>query len=43
VLVTGVYASSADAKQAIAALPAEVQAKKPWVKPIRQVKQDLNK
>ncbi|MCL6392106.1 SPOR domain-containing protein [Pectobacterium atrosepticum] len=43
VLVTGVYASSADAKQAIATLPAEVQAKKPWVKPIRQVKQDLNK
>ncbi|MBL0908259.1 SPOR domain-containing protein [Pectobacterium carotovorum] len=43
VLVTGVYASSAEAKQAIAALPAEVQAKKPWVKPIRQVKQDLNK
>ncbi|MEQ9878042.1 SPOR domain-containing protein [Pectobacterium aroidearum] len=43
VLVTGVYASSAEAKQAIATLPAEVQAKKPWVKPIRQVKQDLNK
>ncbi|KHN49364.1 SPOR domain-containing protein, partial [Pectobacterium fontis] len=43
VLVTGVYASSAEAKQAIAGLPAEVQAKKPWVKPIRQVKQDLNK
>ncbi|BES83186.1 hypothetical protein PEC302107_01080 [Pectobacterium araliae] len=43
VLVTGVYASSGEAKQAIAALPAEVQAKKPWVKPIRQVKQDLNK
>lgn len=43
VLVTGVYASSAQAKQAIATLPAEVQAKKPWVKPIRQVKQDLNK
>ncbi|MEC5343839.1 SPOR domain-containing protein [Brenneria populi] len=43
VLVTGVYASSAEAKQAIAALPADVQAKKPWVKPIRQVKQDLNK
>ncbi|WP_409158763.1 SPOR domain-containing protein [Pectobacterium sp. B2J-2] len=43
VLVTGVYASSAEAKQAIATLPADVQAKKPWVKPIRQVKQDLNK
>ncbi|RLM25136.1 hypothetical protein BIY29_07675 [Brenneria alni] len=43
VLVNGVYASSAEAKQAIATLPADVQAKKPWVKPIRQVKQDLNK
>ncbi|QTF06841.1 SPOR domain-containing protein [Brenneria izadpanahii] len=43
VLVNGVYASSAEARQAIAALPADVQAKKPWVKPIRQVKQDLNK
>nr|WP_113867475.1 SPOR domain-containing protein [Brenneria salicis]NMN90282.1 DamX protein [Brenneria salicis ATCC 15712 = DSM 30166]RBP61206.1 DamX protein [Brenneria salicis ATCC 15712 = DSM 30166]RLM30229.1 hypothetical protein BHG07_11735 [Brenneria salicis ATCC 15712 = DSM 30166] len=43
VLVTGVYASSAEAKRAIATLPADVQAKKPWVKPIRQVKQDLNK
>ncbi|MFP9228069.1 SPOR domain-containing protein [Pectobacterium cacticida] len=43
VLVNGVYASSAQAKRAIAALPADVQAKKPWVKPIRQVKQDLNK
>lgn len=43
VLVNGVYASSAEAKQAVSALPADVQAKKPWVKPIRQVKQDLNK
>lgn len=43
VLVNGVYASSAEAKQAVAALPAAVQAQKPWVKPIRQVKQDLNK
>lgn len=43
VLVNGVYASSSEAKQAIATLPADVQAKKPWVKPIRQVKQDLNK
>ncbi|PWC16630.1 SPOR domain-containing protein [Brenneria roseae subsp. roseae] len=43
VLVTGVYASPAEARQAIATLPADVQAKKPWVKPIRQVKQDLNK
>ncbi|MFE8045510.1 SPOR domain-containing protein [Brenneria goodwinii] len=43
VLVNGVYASSAEARQAITTLPADVQAKKPWVKPIRQVKQDLNK
>ncbi|MEE3664729.1 SPOR domain-containing protein [Brenneria sp. g21c3] len=43
VLVNGVYASSTEAKRAIATLPADVQAKKPWVKPIRQVKQDLNK
>lgn len=43
VLVNGVYASSAQAKQAASSLPAAVQAQKPWVKPIRQVKQDLNK
>lgn len=43
VLVSGNYASSAEAKQAIARLPADVQAKKPWVKPVRQVQQDLKK
>ncbi|MBJ7222965.1 MULTISPECIES: SPOR domain-containing protein [unclassified Brenneria] len=43
VLVSGVYASSSEARRAVATLPADVQAKKPWVKPIRQVKQDLNK
>lgn len=43
VLVSGNYASSAEAKQAISRLPAEVQAKKPWVKPVRQVQQDLKK
>ncbi|MBX9446910.1 SPOR domain-containing protein [Dickeya chrysanthemi] len=43
VLVNGVYASPEDAKRAIASLPADVQAKKPWVRPIRQVKQDLTK
>ncbi|WP_033569375.1 SPOR domain-containing protein [Dickeya undicola] len=43
VLVNGVYASSEDARRAIASLPADVQAKKPWVRPIRQVKQDLTK
>ncbi|MFU2315045.1 SPOR domain-containing protein [Rahnella sp. PCH160] len=43
VLVSGNYASSADAKRAISSLPAEVQAKKPWVKPVHQVQQDLKK
>ncbi|MGM3189975.1 SPOR domain-containing protein [Dickeya dadantii subsp. dieffenbachiae] len=43
VLVNGVYASPEDARRAIASLPADVQAKKPWVRPIRQVKQDLTK
>ncbi|WP_219952016.1 SPOR domain-containing protein [Dickeya zeae] len=43
VLVNGVYATPEDAKRAIASLPADVQAKKPWVRPIRQVKQDLTK
>lgn len=43
ILVSGNYASSADAKRAIATLPADVQAKKPWVKPVQQVQQDLRK
>lgn len=43
VLVSGNYASSADAKRAVATLPAEVQAKKPWVRPVHQVQQDLKK
>ncbi|MGC6389103.1 SPOR domain-containing protein [Ewingella sp. S1.OA.A_B6] len=43
VLVSGNYASSAEAKNAISSLPAEVQAKKPWVKPVHQVQQDLKK
>ena len=43
VLVSGNYASSAEAKRAIATLPADVQAKKPWVRPVRQVQQDLKK
>ncbi|WP_431224655.1 SPOR domain-containing protein [Serratia sp. L9] len=43
VLVSGNYASSADAKRAIATLPADVQAKKPWVRPVHQVQQDLKK
>jgi DamX protein len=43
VLVSGNYASSAEAKSAISSLPADVQAKKPWVKPVHQVQQDLKK
>ncbi|MBX9334200.1 SPOR domain-containing protein, partial [Serratia marcescens] len=43
VLVSGNYASSAEAKRAIASLPADVQAKKPWVRPVHQVQQDLKK
>lgn len=43
ILVSGNYASSVDAKRAIATLPADVQAKKPWVKPVQQVQQDLKK
>lgn len=43
VLVSGNYASSAEAKRAIATLPADVQAKKPWVRPVQQVQQDLKK
>ncbi|AJJ65181.1 SPOR domain-containing protein [Yersinia aldovae] len=43
ILVSGNYASSADAKRAITTLPADVQAKKPWVKPVQQVQQDLKK
>ncbi|WP_145501824.1 SPOR domain-containing protein [Yersinia similis] len=43
ILVSGNYASSADAKKAITTLPADVQAKKPWVKPVQQVQQDLKK
>ncbi|WON76738.1 SPOR domain-containing protein [Serratia sp. UGAL515B_01] len=43
VLVSGDYASSAEAKRAIASLPADVQAKKPWVRPVHQVQQDFKK
>lgn len=41
VLVSGVYASKDDAKRAVATLPADVQAKNPWAKPIHQVQADL--
>ncbi|EEF1801201.1 cell division protein DamX [Salmonella enterica] len=41
VLVTGVYASKEDAKRAVSTLPADVQAKNPWAKPLHQVQGDL--
>lgn len=40
VLIHGNYNSVTDAKNAIGALPAAVQAKKPWVRNMKQVKQD---
>jgi len=41
VLVSGVYASQDDAKRAVSTLPADVQAKNPWTKPLRQVQAEL--
>lgn len=38
VLVTGAYATPAEAKRAVASLPAGVRAQNPWVKPLSQVK-----
>lgn len=43
VLVSGVYPSAAQAKSAVAQLPADIQAKKPWARDIGQVKQDQSK
>lgn len=43
VLVSGVYPTSAQAKSAVAQLPPDIQAKKPWPREIGQVKQDQNK
>jgi DamX protein len=40
VLIYGSYANVQEANKAVATLPADVQAKKPWVKPIRQVHQE---
>jgi len=40
VLVSGSYATPAEAKRAVASLPAEVRAKSPWVKPVSQVKKE---
>lgn len=41
VLVSGVYASQDAAKRAVSTLPADVQAKNPWTKPLRQVQAEL--
>ncbi|MBD1228362.1 SPOR domain-containing protein [Xenorhabdus griffiniae] len=43
ILIHGNYGSVSDAKRAISSLPAEVQAKKPWVRKLQQVQQDLKK
>ncbi|OTA15989.1 membrane protein [Xenorhabdus vietnamensis] len=43
ILIHGSYSSVSDAKKAISSLPAEVQAKKPWVRKLQQVQQDLKK
>ncbi|CCP04713.1 Protein damX [Erwinia amylovora Ea644] len=40
VLVSGSYATPAEAKRAVATLPAEVRAQNPWVKPVSQVKNE---
>ncbi|KAB8312368.1 SPOR domain-containing protein [Erwinia endophytica] len=42
VLVSGSYATSADAKRAVSSLPAEVRAQNPWVKPLSQVKKEAS-
>ncbi|MBV8044209.1 cell division protein DamX [Pluralibacter sp.] len=41
VLVSGMYPTKEDAKRAVATLPADVQAKNPWAKPLHQVQSDL--
>lgn len=40
VLVSGSYATPAEAKRAVSSLPAEVRAQNPWVKPLSQVKKE---
>lgn len=42
VLVSGSYATSAEARRAAAALPAEVRSQNPWVKPVSQVKKEAS-
>lgn len=41
VMVSGVYATKADAERAVSSLPAGVQSNKPWTKPIRQVQSEM--
>ncbi len=43
ILIHGNYHSVSDAKKAISTLPVEVQAKKPWVRKLQQVQQDLKR
>lgn len=42
VLVSGSYATPAEAKRAVAALPPEVRAQNPWVKSVSQVKKEAS-
>lgn len=41
VLVSGIYASPSAAKNAVSTLPAGVQAKQPWAKPLSQVQKEI--
>ena len=41
VMVSGIYASKAEAERAVSSLPAGVQSNKPWTKPIRQVQSEI--
>jgi len=41
VMVSGIYATKADAERAVSSLPAGVQSNKPWTKPIRQVQSEI--
>lgn len=41
VLISGLYPSRAAAKQSLPALPASVQAKSPWLKPVRLAQDEL--
>ncbi|MGS0627892.1 MULTISPECIES: SPOR domain-containing protein [Photorhabdus] len=43
VLIHGNYRSVSEAKRAVSSLPDEIQAKKPWVRTMQQVQQDLRK